>query len=936
MRNKILLPILLLATFALGACNKEGGESSQSEQTTSQDTTQYGVEITNKAALQEEWYAGANRDLEITLTPTGNPLKEITAKNLVITSSNEEVVLVSGLNLSALKEGTAKITVDYHGAKDEIDLTILDKKPAPQRVNKTPSEVMAADDTDGKLIYHVEGYVINWGSKTEWTQYGEMTVGDTADATEGMYVYGSYVEGVTFEWDGVEKFAIKYTNRDVLTNDLTKNLHIGDKVTMDVIRSDYGTTKEVKGQILAVEKGAFVEATGVEIQINGRAATELSLRANENKLLKSVIAPENASEDAVWSSSDPTVATVQDGFVKALKAGSTTIKAEVNANVKAELALTVTDALTVTHAGTQADPYTVEEAVAVVGGMDNNVLGEADIFVKGIVLTSSFNTTYKNYTIWLADSNDAKAFEIYAGVFADAAGVTDAQATEFQKANGLMGYEILASGRAKFYNNTLELTNYKPNPSENTYVYPQMLSVAKATATPTAVSAADLEVAIGGVAQIEPVFKPFYAEGELTYESGDTAIATVAADGKVTGVAAGTTKVTITYSETIKAEINVVVKDKDPLTEKVSLDFTNRTETNAELKSDDSNAANLANDTVLQFFQKAGEKGSHITSVSKISKVYSGTGTGGAIGSTAVAGCIKFGTSSASGELTLVLDGKANHVVINCESFNDNNTANVLDVTGADGRKLTPKYTADAKGGDLVFDLAKPTDAINIKSYVKYRVFIYSIEISYVAPAAAHTHEWGTAEPVTGADGKVSYTKQTCACGFVKLTIAAKDANAVLTGALSDTPEGTVKFSKAEDPTNATPTQGNASYTFNYQGTALKGKLYQVGYMDNWKTGNKNEGKSYIDSISVASSVTNFEVSVNNTLVKINKVPTFGDMPGNDGTDSPKSGWSPTLTCEIGDIELTSGDNTIVYARKGSYNLAYKELVIILEPAAQA
>ena len=619
MKNKSLLPVFLLAAFALGACNLPGGQSQASKESeqqesapsseqqpnTSEDTTQYGVAIANKTALLEEWYAGANRDLEITLTPAGNALQELGKKNLVVSSSNEEVVKVNGLSLAALKEGTAKITVTYHGANDEIYLTILDKKPAPQKVNATPSQVMAADDSIGKVIYHVEGYVINWGTKTEWTQYGEMTVGDTADATEGMYVYGSYVEGVTFTWDGIEKYSIAYTNRDVLTNDLTKNLHIGDKVTMDVIRADYGTTKEVKGQILAVEKGAFVEATGVKIQLGNKDAAELSLRANENKLLKAVIEPDNASEDAVWSSSDPTVATVANGFVKALKAGTTTIKAKVNATVEAELALTVTEALTIVHAGTQADPYTVDEAVAVVGGYDNQAMSEADIFVKGVVLTSSWSTKYSNYTIWMADSQDAKAFEIYAGVFAAAAGVTDAQATEFQKTDGLKGYEILVSGRAKFYDNTLELTNYKPNPSESTYVYPQMLSVAKATATLTSVSILDqLELYVDDeqVMQVNP--KPFYAEiAGLTWESTDTAVATVDANGKVVAVAAGTATIKVSLNGVLQGECALTVKEAAPVAlpdAGLNINYATLGLANASAYADNKNRKVTIGDIVLQ------------------------------------------------------------------------------------------------------------------------------------------------------------------------------------------------------------------------------------------------------------------------------------------------------------------------------------------------
>ena len=125
MRNKILLPILLLATFSLGACNVNGQSNKSNEGDSSQVASEYGVAISNKAALQEEWYAGTNRDLDITLTPAANPLAEL-GKNLTVESSDSEVVQVVGLGLSALKAGSATITVKYHDATDTLAVTILD------------------------------------------------------------------------------------------------------------------------------------------------------------------------------------------------------------------------------------------------------------------------------------------------------------------------------------------------------------------------------------------------------------------------------------------------------------------------------------------------------------------------------------------------------------------------------------------------------------------------------------------------------------------------------------------------------------------------------------------------------------------------------------------------------------------------------------------
>ena len=172
MKNKILLPILLLTAMTMVACNQGGtssenpgtssetqlssqqdssseqgssqqGTSSQQQGTSSQQQSsssqqqssssqassssaiQYGVAINNKAQLTDGWYKGTTRSLDLTLTPAANALQEIQRKNLVITSSDPEVVAITGLGLTALKKGPAKITVKYHDVEDTVDVNIL-------------------------------------------------------------------------------------------------------------------------------------------------------------------------------------------------------------------------------------------------------------------------------------------------------------------------------------------------------------------------------------------------------------------------------------------------------------------------------------------------------------------------------------------------------------------------------------------------------------------------------------------------------------------------------------------------------------------------------------------------------------------------------------------------------------------------------------------
>lgn len=128
MKKKVLLPILLLATMTLVGCNNNPpAKSSAPDASASEpvEPTEYGVAIANKEALQGEWYANTTRDLDVTLTPAANPLTEL-GKNLSVTSSDPEVVAVTGLGLKSLKAGRATITVKYHEATDTVDVTILD------------------------------------------------------------------------------------------------------------------------------------------------------------------------------------------------------------------------------------------------------------------------------------------------------------------------------------------------------------------------------------------------------------------------------------------------------------------------------------------------------------------------------------------------------------------------------------------------------------------------------------------------------------------------------------------------------------------------------------------------------------------------------------------------------------------------------------------
>ena len=91
--------------------------------------------------------------------------------------------------------------------------------------------------------------------------------------------------------------------------------------------------------------------------------------------------------------------------------------------------------------GTLNNPYTVEQALAVIG--TNTSLSTNEIFVKGIVNANpSFNSTYNSFSVYLVDKfGDSKNVQVYSATIDANAGYTDLQ----------RGDTIVAGGHYMYY-----------------------------------------------------------------------------------------------------------------------------------------------------------------------------------------------------------------------------------------------------------------------------------------------------------------------------------------------------------------------------------------------------------------------------------------------------------------------------------------------------
>lgn len=153
--------------------------------------------------------------------------------------------------------------------------------------------------------------------------------------------------------------------------------------------------------IKATAKGSTVSGT-YTVKVVGEAvpATSISLTSDAETVdigdtvtLTAAVLPENSTDEVIWTSSDDTVATVEDGVVTGVKAGNATITAKAGDK-------TATCAITVNNPfGTSDAPISVTSALALGAKLANNAYTAEKVYVTGVVSQApTYSSQYHNYT----------------------------------------------------------------------------------------------------------------------------------------------------------------------------------------------------------------------------------------------------------------------------------------------------------------------------------------------------------------------------------------------------------------------------------------------------------------------------------------------------------------------------------------------------------
>ncbi len=567
--------ILLASALSLGligglvSCN--GGDTPAEKEDDPwknfvEDDSITGLEVTNITDLQATWKAGeADRTMSFKVTPEANITSLIQAKKIMAVSSDTTVVNVLGNKLQALKGGEATITVRAGKQKVEFKITITAVKDYKPGDSETLANIIDLP-ASSSMYYKTEGVILSWKSGNDGTKYGNFYVAtEWNKSAANILVYGatglastatSGDTTVISEKDG----AYTFTNPlDWLTNEATKDLKIGDKISFYCMRTDYNSTKELYAwgvsfvehqDFPATPEPASVAVTSLskvlEPAVGSVSATKYTGTAKISKITYtkygnvSLTDLDGKNEVTSYGSTNTASAITWDGVTE--KYGYKNPQDFLTNSVTADLVVGSVVEFEMIRADYDGaiQVFTVIKSATPVAPTGVTISGDTKV-TKGETIQLSYATTPEKVSpstikeLTWASSNAAVATVDQTGL------VTG-----------------VAAGTAKISVTISETVKAEYEVTVSEVIAPTAIII---SSTATSVEA-------GKTITFTATTTPETINVPLTWESSDTSVATVDENGVVTGVAAGTTKITAKYDKVVSNEVEIAVSTPSSLTYK--------------------------------------------------------------------------------------------------------------------------------------------------------------------------------------------------------------------------------------------------------------------------------------------------------------------------------------------------------------------------------
>jgi len=294
-----------------------------------------------------------------TITATVKP-DDATDKTVTWTSSDPSVATVDGGKIEAVKEGTATVTAKAGDKTATCKVTIDKKVIAVESVELDKTEVELTEGDSVTLTATVKpddatDKTVTWtssdpsiatvdGGKIEAVKEGSATI--TAKSGEKSATCQVTVKKKVIAVESVEldKTEVELNEGDSVTLTATVKPDDATDKTVTWTSSDPAVATVDGGKIEAVKEGtATITAKSGEksatCQVTVKKViavesveldkTEVELTEGDSVTLTATVKPDDATDKTVtWTSSNPSVATVDKGKIEAVKEGTATITAK--------------------------------------------------------------------------------------------------------------------------------------------------------------------------------------------------------------------------------------------------------------------------------------------------------------------------------------------------------------------------------------------------------------------------------------------------------------------------------------------------------------------------------------------------------------------------------------------------------------------------------